>query len=119
MASDRQKTLQQRRALFGQMQALCHEPLMRSTISERVRCCGRPNCACARDPEARHRGEFLTVQLDGRTQAVHVRPEDRAYISKAIAAYSKLWDVINGLTACELADLKRQARERKRARQRI
>ena len=98
------------------MQALCFEPLMRGTISERVRRCGRPNCACARAPEARHRGEFLTVHLDGRTQAVHVRPEDREQMDKAIAAYGRLWDIINGLTACELADLKRQARERKRSR---
>jgi hypothetical protein len=27
-----------------------------------------------------------------------------------------LWDVINGLTACELSDLRRQVRERRRSR---
>jgi hypothetical protein len=58
------------------------------------------------------------VQLDGRTHAVHVRPEDEESVRHAIAAYQQLWDVINGLTACELGDLRRQVRERRRARQR-
>jgi hypothetical protein len=58
------------------------------------------------------------VQLGGRTQALHVRPQDEAKVRAAIDAYTKLWGVINGLTACELADLRRQARERRRARRR-
>jgi hypothetical protein len=49
---------------------------------------------------------------------VHVRPQDEARVGTAIDAYAQLWDVVNGLTACELSDLKRQARERRRARRR-
>lgn len=85
---------------------------------ERVRRCGRANCACARDPQKRHGGKFLTVQLEGRTQALHVRPEDEPRIRAAIGAYSRLWTLINELTACELSDLRREARERRRARRR-
>ena len=91
---------------------------MRGSLVERLRKCGRSNCACAGDPAARHGGKFLTVQIDGRTEAVHVRPEDEEFVREAIAAYQTLWDLINGLTTCELADLRRQARERRRARQR-
>lgn len=98
------------------MVALTHAPLMRGSIVERVRRCGRKNCACARSVEHRHRGKFLSVQLDGRTQSLHLRPEDLERVQKAIAAYQRLWDIINGLTSCELSDLKRQARERTRAR---
>jgi hypothetical protein len=72
----------------------------------------------ARDPDARHGGLFLTVHLHGRTRAVHVRPDDVTHVRAAIAAYERLWTTLNGLTECELADLKRQARERRRARQR-
>jgi len=100
------------------MRELSYQPLMRGTIVERVRRCGKPTCACAHDPEARHGGKFLSVQLDGRTQAVHVRPEDEERIQQAIVAYKRLWEIINGLTACELSDLKREARERRRARAR-
>jgi len=90
---------------------------MRGTIVERLRRCGRPNCRCASDSSARHGGKFLTVSLGGRTLAIHVRPEDEKDVREAISAYSKLWEVINGLTSCEMADLKRRARERRRARQ--
>jgi len=91
---------------------------MRGTIVERLRKCGKPTCACAKAPSARHGGRFLSVHLNGRTQALHVRPEDEERIAKAIAAYARLWELINELTACELSDLKRAARERARSRRR-
>jgi tRNA threonylcarbamoyladenosine modification (KEOPS) complex Pcc1 subunit len=58
------------------------------------------------------------VKLDGRTHALHVRPEDEAKVRAAIGAYARLWNIINELTECELSDLKREARERRRARRR-
>jgi len=118
MASDREQTQRRRRALRAQLRALSFAPLMRGSLVERLRRCGRPNCACARDPGKRHGGKFLTVQLDGRTHARHVRPEDEAKVRAALGAYTTLWNVINELTACELSDLKREARERRRARRR-
>ena len=118
MVSNRAQIERRRRRLREQLRALSEQPLMRGSVVERQRRCGRANCACARDPRARHRGTFLTVHLEGATQAVHVRPEDEAAVRAAVAAYPRLWAVINALTACELAELRRQARERRRARQR-
>jgi len=118
MASDRLQTQRRRRHLREQLRALSFEPLMRGSLVERLRRCGRPNCACAHDPRRRHGGKFLTVQLGGRTHAVHVRPEDEAKVRAGIEAYTRLWDLINGLTRCELSDLRREARERRRARRR-
>jgi len=91
---------------------------MRGSLVERLRCCGRLNCACARDPSKRHGGKFLTVQLGGRTNALHVRSEDEPKVRLAVEAYAKLWEIINALTECELSDLRRQARERQRSRRR-
>lgn len=118
MSSDREENQRKRRALHETLRALSYERLMRGSIVERLRKCGRSNCACARDPDARHGGKFLTVALKGRTEAVHLRPEDEEQVRQSIASYKKLWNVINDLTVCELSDLKRQARERRRARQR-
>lgn len=118
MASDREQNQRRRRLLREQVRALTIGPLMRGSLVERLRRCGRANCACAEDPSRRHGGLFLTVQLDGRTHAVHVRPEDEARVRAAIGAYTQLWKLINELTACELSDLHREARERRRARQR-
>ena len=118
MASDHAETQRRRRLLREQVRALSGRPLMRGSLVERLRRCGRANCACADDPRRRHGGKFLTVQLDGRTQALHVRPEDEAAVRAAIGAYNQLWQLINDLTACELADLRRAGRERRRARRR-
>lgn len=118
MPSDRELTQRRRRDLRAQLRALSLAPLMRGSLVERLRRCGRPNCACARDPRKRHGGKFLTVQLGGRTNALHVRPEDEPKVRLAIEAYATLWEIINALTECELSDLRREARERQRARQR-
>jgi hypothetical protein len=118
MTSDRENTQKRRRQLHESLRALSFEPLMRGCIVERLRRCGRPNCACARDPDARHGGKFFTVSLEGRTQAVHLRPADEARVRQAIAAYDQLWEIINGLTVCELSDLRREVRERRRSRRR-
>jgi len=118
MSSERERIQNRRRRLSEELRALSFEPLMRGSLGERVRRCGRSNCACARDESARHRGKYLTVSLKSRTEAVHVRPEDEPHLQKALAAYEKLWAIVNELTGCELADLRRQARERQRARKR-
>jgi hypothetical protein len=118
MLSQRKKTERRRRELQERLRELSFTPLMRGSIVERVRRCGSPNCACATDPAARHRGKYLSVHLDGRTQVVHVRPVDEEQIQRRIDAYDQLWEVINELTACELDDLRRRARERQRGRRR-
>lgn len=91
MTSDREQTQQRRRRLREQVRALSVAPLMRGSLVERLRRCGRANCACASDPRKRHGGTFLTVQLAGRTHALHVRPEDEARVQAAIGAYARLW----------------------------
>ena len=118
MPSERDEIQRRRRTLQQQLGALSVEPLMRGSIYERRRRCGRPRCACATDPNALHPGKFLTVFLDGRTRGFHLRAEDEARAQQAIAAYTRLWKVVNALTACEVAERRRQVRERQRARTR-
>ena len=116
MSSQRREIQVRRRRFREKLRALSFAPLMRGSIVEVQRRCGRPNCACAKDPGARHRSKVLSVNMDGRTRTLHLRPEDEDGIRRAIDAYTQLWEVVNGLTACELADLKRVARERQRTR---
>jgi len=118
MGSDRETTQRRRRELHERLRALTFEPLMRGSIVERRRKCGKPRCACATDPQARHGGRVLTVFLDGHTQTLPLRREDEERVRGAIGAYEQAWRIINALTGCELADLRRQARERRRARRR-
>ena len=118
MSTDRQQTNRRREELRQQLRALSLQPLMRGSLVERRRRCGRPNCACARDPSRLHGGKFLTVQLQGRTHALHVPPEDEARVRAAIGAYTRLWELINEPTVCELSDLRREGREGRRGRRR-
>ena len=118
MPSERHEILRRRRDLHQQLRALSCEPLMRGSIYQRRRRCGRQSCACAKDPKALHPSTFLTVFLDGRTQGFHLRAEDEERAQKAVAAYNRLWKLVNALTACEVAELRRQIRERQRARTR-
>ena len=89
---------------------------MRGSIVERVRRCGKANCACASDPKARHGGLYLSVHLDGATQAVHLRPSDVPHVRAAVEQYERLWQTLTELTGCELAELRRAAGERRRGR---
>lgn len=50
--------------------------------------------------------------------AMHLRPEDEDRVRRAVDAYDRVWRIIDGLTACEVADLRREARERARGRKR-
>lgn len=118
MPSERHEIERRRHDLGQQLRALSVQPLMRGSIYERRRRCGRPRCACAKDPHALHPSKFLTVFLAGRTRGFHLRAEDEARAQQAIAAYDRLWTVVNALTACEVAELRRQIRERQRARKR-
>jgi hypothetical protein len=115
MASSEQR---RRQELRGKLRTLVALPLMRGSIVERVRVCGKPRCACADDPGARHPGRYLSVHLDGRTQVVHLRPADVPAVQEAIAGYEALWATVTALTALEVARLRQAAQERRRGRRR-
>jgi len=116
MARSKSEYLQARSDLLDQLRKLTYRPLMRGSLVERLRRCGKSACSCATDDDARHPGQFLTVHLDGGTQAVHVRPDDELFLREALGAYSRLWEIVGGLTRLEIAELKRAAGERRRSR---
>lgn len=118
MSSERHEIERRRHDLRQQLRALSFEPLMRGSIYERRRRCGRAECACAKTPKALHSSKFLTVFLAGRTRGFHLRAEDEEGAQTATAAYNRLWKIVNELTACEVAELRRQVRERQRTRKR-
>ena len=113
MAS-RDDVQRQRRDLNEQLRALSYAPLMRGSIVERRRRCGRARCACVTDPAARHPGTVLVVSLNGKSQSIPLRREDVARVQRAIDGYVEAWRIINALTECELDDLGRERKQRTR-----
>lgn len=91
---------------------------MRGSIVERTRRCGKSNCACATDPRARHGGLYLSVHLDGATTAVPLRADDVSRVRDALDRYQQLWRTLTELTECEVAELRRASRARRRERTR-
>lgn len=93
--------LQQRRQrLLDQLHEL--PDLMRGSLYERERKCGRAACTCATGGP-RHTGLQLTVNVGGRTRTRYVRQGERAVIEGRIAAYRRLWEIVEELTAVNLA----------------
>lgn len=46
------------------------KPMRRGSLSERTIKCGKPGCACAQDPKARHGPYYsLTQAVDGKTRS--------------------------------------------------
>jgi hypothetical protein len=82
---------------------LRHLPdLMRGKVYERQRKCGRASCTCA-SGGPRHPGLQLTVNLRGRTRTRYVRQGERAAVEAKVAAYRRLWELVEELTEVNLA----------------
>jgi hypothetical protein len=76
--------------------------LMRGKVYERSRKCGRAACPCA-SGGPRHAGLQLPVNLGGRTRSRYVRQGARAAVEAKLAAYRRLWELVDELTEVNLA----------------
>jgi hypothetical protein len=98
--AQRRRLEQQRDALLARLHALPN--LMRGSVYERDRKCGRASCACA-SGGPKHPTRQLTVTLDGATRSRYIRLEELAQVRALIATYEELWAIVNALTAVNLA----------------
>jgi len=96
----RRRLEQQRDALLARLHALPN--LMRGSLYERQRKCGRASCACATGGP-KHPGRQLTVTLRGATHTRYVRHEEAAELQALLATYADLWAIVDELTAVNLA----------------
>jgi len=96
----RRRLEQQRDVLLARLPALPN--LMRGSVYERVRQCGRASCACAQGGP-KHPSRPLTVTLRGATHTRYVRHEEVAPLQQLLATYKELWRIVDELTAVNLA----------------
>lgn len=89
-----------RAALLAELQRTPN--LMRGIVYERQRKCGRSTCACAQGG-LRHPGLQLNVTVGGRTRTRYIRQGERAAVEAWIAAYHRLWALVEELTEVNLA----------------
>lgn len=79
------------------------QPMRRGSLSERKIKCGKPGCACADDPKARHGPYFsLTQAVEGKTRSRFLTTERAAVAQQQIAAGRQFRkDVDTYWEACE------------------
>src|SRR6266849_6496543 len=62
-------------------------PMRRGSVSERMIRCGKPGCACAADPQARHGPYYsLTQAVSGKTRSRFLTGEQAAIAEQQVAA---------------------------------
>ena len=103
-AVERRRLEHDRDTLLARRHALPN--LMRGSLYERGRKCGRASWACAQGGP-KHPTRQLTVTRDGATRSRYVRLEEVAPVRALLAAYDELWTLVNALTAVNLALLHR------------
>lgn len=62
-------------------------PMRRGSVNERKMKCGQANCACRRDPKARHGPYYMLTQaVGGKTRSRYVSPEQVPVLRRQIEA---------------------------------
>ncbi len=102
--AERRRLERERTSLLTQLHGLGN--LMRGTIVRVGVQCGRRGCACTQG--AKHPKRHLSVTLEGRTQTCYLGPEREVLVAPLLAEYQRAWQLINGLTAVNLALLRGQ-----------
>ena len=99
-ATNRADLERRRDALLARLRALPN--LMRGSVYERPRKCGRATCGCATSEGPKHRTRQLTVTLGGTTHTRYVRVDAVEQVQAQIASYHALWTIVEALTAVNL-----------------
>lgn len=69
--------------------------LVNGTVLSRTMTCGKKNCRCASDPDARHGPYYEWTRMkDGHLVHSYVSPEQAAMLNNAIANNRKLQDLV-------------------------
>jgi hypothetical protein len=92
---------------FDQLDYFC-----KGTVLKRMMKCGKPQCACHRDPSKRHGPYFeLTYKRQGTTVNVKLRAEQVAIYKAASQQFRKLKSLITRLERVSRTALTRQAKK--------
>lgn len=81
--AEEHRSIRKTRKLIEDIDLICS-----GTLHERTKTCGKPNCRCATDPDARH-GPYYewSWRQDGRLMHKILSPEQAKLMKEAIANY--------------------------------
>lgn len=91
----------QQRAL-RELRELLRANVMRGSVVETTRRCGKANCACAKDETRRHARRAVSVNVGGRTRTAHLDDAHLPEVKRATTNYRRLWQLLDELTEVNL-----------------
>ena len=106
-----------RKTLLPRLQRLA-ATAVQGGLSETIRTCGNPACACHQDLGRRHGPHlYLTFRTpDGRSSALYVPREHEPTVRKAVQAWAQLWETIVEISHGNREALGRSMRQRENQR---
>lgn len=98
-----------RAGLVARLQALEPEDLLRGSLMERYKQCGKTGCHCARPGDPGHGpAYYLSVTLaPGKTRSIYVPKKRRKYVVRALKNHQALRKLIEEITRINRELLKR------------
>ncbi len=98
------------RALASKLRQLLREPgLVRGSLVEMRRACGKAACACATDPARRHRSWYLGVSVRGKRRMLYIPPAWEPRVRQWTEHYAEIRDVLEELSRQSVQRLERRA----------
>ena len=95
------------RRAYSRLRQLLNQPgVLRGTLVESRRKCGKRACRCAVDDDARHRSLILCVSLDGKRTSVYVPPDWEPRVREWVARYGEIRDLVEQLSRASLTRLR-------------
>jgi hypothetical protein len=97
------------RVLYSQLRlALRHPGLLRGSLVEMRRTCGKKPCRCLKGRRFRHRSTYLAVRLRGKSRLIYVPAEWEDRVRDWVARYGRVREVLEQLSQACLARLQQR-----------
>jgi len=97
------------RELYSKIRRLLNEPgLLRGTLVEVKRRCGKRNCRCHTEVDSRHRALALGISLNGKYQMIHIPAEWEERVRRWTERYSQLRGLLEQISLKSLERLQQR-----------
>ena len=98
------------RALYSRLRQLLATPgLIRGSLVEMRRACGKATCACAADARRRHRSLYLGLSVGGRRRMLYVPPAWEERVRQWTGRYGEVRTVVAAISQESVQRLERRA----------
>lgn len=97
------------RALYSRLRRLLSQPgLLRGSLVEMRRHCGKAGCGCQADVARRHRSLYLALSLEGQRRMFYIPPAWEERVRAWTARYGEVREVLEQIARQRLGQVERR-----------